>query len=137
MELFNIIKVIFNNPKEWKEVSNLDKRKNFFMLNRFFSINYPLQANALQHMRINQVMVIEYWFKFLSSKFNRTPGWIFTKGVKKNKEEKEKKLTITNDEINEYCKLNKIDRKMVDDALIHFQNDMISEIKSFTKIIKQ
>ena len=62
---------------------------------------------------------------------------MFIKGVKKTQEVKEKKTTISNDIINKYCTMNNIDKKSVHDALELFGDAMISELKSFEKMINQ
>ena len=137
MELFDIIKVIFNKTTEFDSLNPGEKRKHFFMVNRRFAIQFPLQANVLQHLKINQSAVVDYWHVFLSSKYDYQPSWIYTKGVKKSVEVKEKKLPVSNNLIIEYCKYNNVDFKAVKDALIFFPNDMISEIKQFEILSKQ
>lgn len=137
MELFDINKKVFEQ-QNWNEVSNVDKRKNFFLLNRFFSIQYPLQANILQHLRISQVGVIDFWHSFLSSIYkNKVPFWIFTKGIKKSEKAKTKTINISNEIINEYCKLNKIEYKSMQDYIEFYPEKAEKELKSFEKIIKQ
>jgi hypothetical protein len=136
MNLFDLNKKVFN-PIGWDEVSNADKRKNFFMLNRFFSIGHPLQAHALQHIKINQAAVIDFWQFFLSKKYGKVPFWIFTKGKKKSEQQKEKKTNINKDVLNEYIKINKIDRKIAEDAILHFPEQFSKELKAFEKTIKK
>jgi hypothetical protein len=138
MELFDIIQIIFTNPSKYSLLSNLEKRKYFFILNRRFAIQHPMQANALQHIKVNQVAVIDFWQNFLKKQYKGyIPKWIYTKGVKKTQEIKEKKLTINNDLINEYCKHYMIDRKSILDALKFFENETIKELKEFEKDIKK
>ena len=54
IEFFDIIKIIFNDPVKYKQVTHGEKQKYFFLLMRRFAINFPMQANALQHLKINQ-----------------------------------------------------------------------------------
>ena len=43
MQLFDIIKLIFNNKaNEWKAVGKIDKSRNFFMINRIMAIQLSL-----------------------------------------------------------------------------------------------
>jgi len=137
MELFDFIKVIFTNPSEYSSTTPGEKRKHYFMCQRRFAINFPMQANALQHLKINQNAVIDWWQWFLRKQYKFVPGWMYTKGVKKSQEVKEKKLTVSNELIKEYCKRFKVDPKSVRDALEFYPNDMIKELKEFEKIINQ
>jgi hypothetical protein len=137
MELFDFINVIFTNPGEYSSATAGEKRKHYFMCQRRFAINFPLQANALQHLKINQSAVIDFWQYFLRKKYSFVPKWMYTKGVKKSQEIKEKKQNISNDVIKEYCKYMKLDYKTVYDALEFYPNDMIRELQEFEKIIKQ
>jgi len=96
-----------------------------------------MQANALQHLKINQNAVIDFWQTFLRKQYKFVPGWMYTKGVKKAQEVKEKKLTVSNELIKEYCKRMKVDPKSVKDALEFYPDQMIKELKEFEKIISQ
>ena len=62
---------------------------------------------------------------------------MYTKGVKKTQEVKEKKLTISNEVIKEYCKYHKVDSKTIKAALEFYEYDMIQELKQFENILKQ
>jgi len=137
MELFDLIKVIFENPEGYKEVSKLDKRKNFFMINRRFSIQHPMQANALNGLRISQEGAIDVWQRFMSKEYNgKTPYWMYTKGVKKAQEEKEKKINISTAVVHEYAKKYGYDLKSVWDSLKLFPQEMGKELQEFEKLNK-
>lgn len=137
MELFDFIKVVFTNPTEYSSTTPGEKRKHYFMCQRRFAINFPMQANALQHLKINQAAVMDFWQVFLRKQYKFVPGWMYTKGVKKAQEAKEKKLTVSNELIKEYCKYFKVDPKSVRDALEFYPHDMIKELKEFEIILKQ
>ena len=138
MELFEFLNVLFEKPEEWEQISNLEKKKYFFMITRRMSIQYPMQANALQHLRINPAATVNFWQYFIrvKQKYIKVPGWMYTKGVKKVQEIKEK-VSVSKVLIDEYARLNRIDRKSVEDALIYYNEDMIMELKTFEKIINQ
>jgi hypothetical protein len=137
MELFDFIKILFTNPKEYSSITSGEKRKQFFMLSRRMAINFPLQANALQHIKINQSAVVDFWQNFIRKQYKYVPGWMYTKGVKKTQEIKERKMNISNDVINEYCKVYKLDKKTVLDALEFYNTEMVNELKHFENILKQ
>jgi len=86
MELFDVVKTIFKKDKDWDKVSRNDKVRNFFMINRIMSIQFPIQAEQFNHTKILPRPVVDWWHDTLSKHYTRMPGWIFTKTKKsKNK----------------------------------------------------
>ena len=137
LSLFDVTKIIFENPGEWKNVSQGDKKKNYFATQRRFSIQFPMQANALQHLKINQSAVIDFWQKFMRQHYNKTPSWMYIKGIKKAAITKEAKTKISKQLIDEYAKKMQIDRKSVIDAIEFYPDSMIKELQEYKKIISQ
>lgn len=88
MQLFDVIKKLFSD-KKWEEVSKNDKSKNFFMINRIMSINFPAQANMFNHLKVNPSQVIDWWNGTLTNLYSKPPYWIYTKTKKKESEKKE------------------------------------------------
>ena len=79
MELFTLVKHIFSNkPDDWDKISRNDKAKNFFMVNRFMAIQFPVQAQYVNRNGIDGASIVDMW-KIVGSKFTKVPGWIFTK----------------------------------------------------------
>jgi len=139
MELFDFTRTLFEKPALWNSDINPDKKKHFFITNRMLSIGHPMQANLLQHIRINPVHSMDVWQRLLRTKFkyNKTPFWFFTKGVTKNKLEKEAKINVSEELIKEYSRVYKIDIKSVRDSLIFFRDDTVKALKEFEKIKTQ
>lgn len=94
MELFDVIKTIFKKGKAWDEVGKNDKVKNFFMINRIMSIQFPLQANQFNHTKVLPRPVIDWWHDTMSNYYSKTPPWIFSKTRKKEGKD-EKKLDLS------------------------------------------
>lgn len=137
VEPFELSKIIFSNPGRWQEITPGEKRKNFFILNRRFAIQFPMQANALQHVKINQVGAMDFWQSFMRKHYDRTPGWMYTKGVKKAKEVKERKTTVSKKLIDQYAIKMSMDPKSIHDALEFYPDLMAAELKTFDKMINQ
>lgn len=136
-ELFDITKIIFEKPGEWVTVTKGEKKKYFFAINRRFAIQFPMQANALQHIKINQAAVVDFWQIFMRQRYQRTPSWMFTKGIKKSKDVKEKKSKVSEAVILSFAKEMKVDKKSIYDALEFYPALMLKELKAFEKIISQ
>ena len=136
--LFDYINMLFQQPKKFTELPPYTKGKNFFMMQRFFSINYPIQAQMLNHVKINGAEACQYWCDTLSRMYNRTPVWIYStlKGTKKAKQEKKKELVVEETTIAEYCKRTMRARKEIEDAMKYFPDEMTQELKEFEQMLK-
>lgn len=115
MKLFDYIKVLFGKDVNWDKVSNYDKSKNSFMTNRFMGIKFPIQANMFNTLKIDPVGQAEAW-RLISSKFNRVPGFIYTK-VKKTPKQKAKEWTPNPAAKEMYMKFNEIGEREYREAL--------------------
>ena len=88
MQLFDIVKNIFStNDKNWKSVGRIDKSRNFFMVNRIMSIQFPIQANQFNKLKVTPPPVVDWWRDTLSHRFSKPPVWIYTKTKKVEKQE--------------------------------------------------
>ena len=90
MQLFDIIKKMFSD-KNWEDVGKNDKARNFFMINRIMSINFPIQANQFNHLKINPSSSVDWWHKTLINLYTKPPYWIYTKTKKKDSQKSESK----------------------------------------------
>ena len=117
MKLFDYIRVLFGKDVHWDKVSNYDKSKNSFMTNRFISIKFPVQANLSNTLKIDPVGQAEAW-RLVSSKFNRVPGFIYTK-VKKSAKQKAKEWNPNPKALELYMKFNEIGEREYKEALKH------------------
>jgi hypothetical protein len=89
MELFDIIKNIFNQKEDvWKNVSKNDKSRNFFMINRIMSIQFPIQAHQFNKLKVSPPYVVDWWRNTLNTRFTKVPTWIYTKTQKSEKSKK-------------------------------------------------
>ena len=95
MQLFDIVKLIFTTkPKEWKSVGKIDKSRNFFMINRIMAIQFPVQANQFNKLKVIPAPVVDWWHDTLSSRFSRPPQWLYTKTNKKESVKKEENKNL-------------------------------------------
>lgn len=133
MELFEMTKSMFGDTDNYGEATKGDKRKNFFMIQRRMAIQHPMQAQALNGLRINQEQAVDVWKRFLSKKYSKTPFWMYTKGVKAAAEAKEKKINLSKASIEEFAKRHRMDLKSVYEAIDIFPKEMQKEIKDFEK----
>jgi len=113
MQLFDIVKNIFSpNKKNWDAVGQIDKSRNFFMINRIMAIQFPLQANQFNKLKVAPVPVVDWWRSTLSHRFTKSPNWVFTKTKKKQEDKKTEKIfdfSETEDFIREKYRISKKD----------------------------
>lgn len=82
MTLFEFIDALFDK-KAYRQVTDKDKKAYFFNLNRFLSHAYPVEINDVNNivgMHRNHVPhMVDYWHRFLTTKFVRKPDFFFWK----------------------------------------------------------
>lgn len=122
MKLFDYIKIIFGNDENWDKVSNYDKSRNSFMSNRFFAIKFPLQANLFNTLKTDPIGQQESW-RMVASKFNKVPGFIYTKVKSAPKEAQWKPDPYA---VEMYMKFNEIGNREFSEAL-KYDPDKIKE----------
>lgn len=85
MDFKEIIDRIFINKDKYWEISDEDKEKNFFIINRKLSRNYPKIAQFFNDKYIDKPSAIDKWFYFLKNE-KRIPQWYWgNKNKIKNK----------------------------------------------------
>ena len=131
MKLFEYINVMFSSLDKWKKLKAYDKIKNSFMINRFMSIKFPIQANLFNKLKTDSVGTAESW-RMIASKFNRVPGWIYTR-VRKTK--KEKKWEPTEEALDFYMKINEIGTREYKEAFKFNPKEMKSTMLKIEKQI--
>jgi len=133
LSVFEFIDSIFKPGKNIEEtLLPYELSKFYFILNRFMSINFPLQASYLNDIGINSIDVVKFWAKFLRSKYKKTPTFFYTKT--KNISE----TYIPDENIKkEYCKINNIDVKTFKDALSFFPNELKKELDDLDNFLNK
>ena len=131
MKLFDYIKHLFGKDHQWDKVTNYDKSKNSFMTNRFLGIRFPMQANLFNTLKIDPVGQAEAW-RLVSSKFNRVPGFIYTK-VKKSAKQKAKVWNPNPKALELYMKFNEIGEREYKEALKYNPSLVQSSIDTLEK----
>lgn len=134
---YDIINMMFTSINEFNNLTDTILDKNFFMINRVFSIKYPLQAAIFNKTTINTAAVIKSWATFITGKegYGRVPYFVYTKGAKKSSENTNTDEKIDKDLIKEYCKRYKINLKDFNQLKILFHDVLIADVKRYEKLI--
>lgn len=135
MELFELINTMFK-PQEFKKVKMHERGKHFFMINRFASIKFPVQASYFNHIKINPAQAVTFWQELWSKSYSRTPNWMYVKTAKA-KAEKKAKQPFTDEFIKIYCEKFQMSRRDFDESLEILGDSFISEVKQIESMISQ
>lgn len=135
MDLFDLIKKIFDRNSKWDAIKTYDKSKNFFMINRFMSINFPMQANMFNNRHIVSSSAVDSWKDVLNRLFTKPPSWMYTKTKKKetigSKKQPEKSTVL------EWMRLNSLSKKDFESMMEIMPEETIKEILGFEKMLKE
>lgn len=134
MELFDFIKTIFK-PAEYAKVKQYEKGKFYFMLNRFMSISFPLQAQAFNHVKVSQPEAVDYWQSQMAKLYTRSPDWMFTKtGKKANK----KKISWPSEAaVSYYLRRHNMSKRELQDAVKMFGDEALEPIFRLEKSLAE
>lgn len=134
---YDIISMMFTNFEKFNKLSNTILDKNFFLINRVFSIKYPLQGALFNKLNINTAGVIKSWAMFISNKegYGRVPYFVYTKGAKKSADSTSKTDKLDKELIKEYCKRYKINLKDFDMLNSLYHDELINDVKRYEKLI--
>lgn len=121
-KLFDFVKIMFTKRGQFDKIKNNSKRRHHFMINRFFAIKFPGNANMFNINGINGAAVVESW-SLVATRFNSVPGWWYTKTKKAKKNTKEK-YAPTEQAIQIYMQKNEIGSREFKE-LEHFAKDIL------------
>lgn len=136
MDLFEFIDCMVGKPSEFSKIKMYERGKHFFMVNRFCSIKYPIQANYFNHLKINTSQVVTYWHENLSKMYTKTPKWMYV-STKKDKEKKKSEQPIKDSTIKFYCKKFECSERDVNDGIRLVGTPFIEELLSIEKMLEK
>ena len=82
-EIIDVANAIFTKKSEWKNITDEDKEKFFFVFNRYFAKKYPEKAQLLNLKNIDKVSAFDLWYQFMLDK--PYPKWFWSKSEKSEK----------------------------------------------------
>ena len=135
-KLFDFVKIMFTKQKDYKNINDFNKKRPHFMINRFFSIKFPANAEAFNINGINGLAVIESW-ALVAQRFTSVPPWIYTKTKKSATVSTNKKEYIPSQEAIEfYMRKNEIGKREFNETLKFFKEETLAELKKLEETIK-
>lgn len=135
MDLFDLTKQLFDRSSKWENVKPYEKSKNFFMVNRFMSINFPMQANLFNNRHITPSSAVDSWRDVLNRLFTKPPSWMYTK-TKKGPSPGTKKQP-DKETVQEWMKMNKASKRDLESLIALMDEETMKEIGGFEKMLKE
>lgn len=135
-KLFDFVKILFTKPNDYKKIKLHNKKRHHFMINRFFAIQYPENANAFNLNGINGGQVVEAW-SLVARRFTSVPFWIYTKTKKAKQDPKTTKEYIPSDKALEvYMQRYNIGKREIQEMKRFAPNEFKAELQSIEKSIE-
>jgi hypothetical protein len=134
-KLFDFVKIMFTKHKEYDQIKQFNKKRHHFMINRFFSIKYPANAQMFNINGIDGAGVVDSW-SLVARQFKSVPGWFYTK-TKKVEATKNKKEYIPSDRALEiYMQMHEVGKREVDEMKQFFPTEFYATLEKIDEQIK-
>lgn len=132
-KLFDFVKIMFTKHSDFTNIKQVNKKRHHFMINRFFSIKYPANAQVFNVNGISGIGVIESWF-LVASRFKSVPGWIYTKTKASDKVKKDSYVPHP-DAVSLFLEKNEIGKRDFDELMFFAKDKLIEDLKKIEKQI--
>jgi hypothetical protein len=117
-----ISKCMFQERKNWKFVTDEQKDLFFFIINRYFSKQYPYLAQLLNDKTTDKVAGMDLWFHFMEDK--PYPKWFWSKSEKSKDDS-----LFTEKEVNSLLSRFDIKKEELDLLIKYHLDDVKEELK--------
>lgn len=79
MDFKTIVTTLFANKRDWPKVTDEDKRKFFFIFNRYMAKRHPLSAQKFNRKSTDLASAMDIWFETFKRDI-RVPAWFWAGG---------------------------------------------------------
>ena len=133
-DFIQTVDAIFKNKKLYKEMSDIDKDNNFFIINRKFGTKFIKHAQFFNSRYMDKATALDMWNLFFR-KQEGIPSWYWgSSSKKKEKEEKEKNKKLPAKDRELLLRFNsELKDSDIDFLLKYYQEDVFEEVKKLRK----
>lgn len=129
IDFIKLVDIIFKNKEHYDDVKSLDKEKNFFIINRKFSIGKLKQSQFLNNKFVDKECALDLWFHYFENE-NSIPGWYWKKTpFKKDKDNKK----ISNPDLNFMKKYYNLKDYEINFLLKYYKDSVDYELKKLKR----
>tara|TARA_B100000497_G_C7535337_1_gene324368 strand:- start:449 stop:838 length:390 start_codon:yes stop_codon:yes gene_type:complete len=118
---------MFTKPEQYNNIKNHSKKRHHFMINRFFAIKYPSNANLFNLNGINGGNVVESW-AMVAQRFKGVPRWFYTKTKKAPKKQVDR-YTPNDASIEIYLSKNEIGMREFNDLKLYAKEELFNDLQ--------
>ena len=126
-ELIDVFKALTSKSK-WSDITDEDKIKNFFIINRYMSKKYPSRSQLLNLKTVDKVSSMDLWYQLM--KTEPYPSWFWSKGEKLEKSDISEKEYVS---LLHKLRIKDIDLDYLIENHIDFIKDELKELKEIEK----
>jgi len=131
INLTYIVRLLFVDRKDFANISNLDKSKWGFIVNRMMSRKYPVLAQKINVRGGDFAIVMNIWWGYLKDKEKDYYKWFWAKG-------KQKKQILSKEILDMvYERYPFLSQEDIEYLSIHFPEVFKEEIKYYQKLEKE
>ena len=132
-KLFDFVKIMFTKRGDYAKIKQVNKKRHHFMINRFFAIKFPSNAQLFNVNGIDGANVVESW-SMVASRFKSVPGWFYTK-TKKAEKVKSDKYIPNEEAIRIYMDKNEIGNRELEELKKFAKEQFYADLKNIEKQI--
>jgi hypothetical protein len=129
-ELIDVVNAIFKNRNNWVNITDSEKEKNFFIINRYFCKIYPDKSQLLNSKNIDKVMAMDTWYYFMKTQPYPENFWSKSPKIDKEISDKDYKLLLRS------LKVKDIDLDYLIDRYPDFIKEELAYLKKLEKEFK-
>ena len=133
-KLFDFVKIMFTKKEDYRKIKESSKKRHHFMINRFMSIQFPANAYLFNFNGISGNKVIGCW-QMVASRFNKVPGWIYTR-TKTSKKNVKEKYQPSEEVLRFYMEKNEIGKREIEELKQFNKEQFHSDLKKLENQIK-
>jgi len=133
IDFISLGNIIFKDKDKYRFITDDDKERNFFILNRKFAYKDIKKAQFFNNKNINKPSSLDIWFAIFGSTTN-IPGWYWQTKINKTTKIKSK---FKKEEIDDLMKRYNINERDVDFLILYYEEDLKETIKRIKKFQKK
>jgi len=133
IDFISLGNIIFKDKDKYKFITDNDKEKNFFILNRKFAYKDIKKAQFFNNKNLDRSSSLDIWFAIFGNTTN-IPDWYWKTKAKKSIKIKPK---FKKDEIDDLMERYNINERDIDFLILYYEGELKKTIKRLKKFQKK
>lgn len=133
IDFISLGNIIFKDKDKYQFITNEDKEKNFFILNRKFAYKDIKKAQFFNNKNIDKSSSLDIWFALFSNTTN-IPSWYWQT---KNNKTMKIKPKFKKEELDDIIKRYDLNDNDIDFLVLYYEKEIIETISRLKKFHKK